>query len=268
MTELRTRETLTQGLAMRIPFLLVASLFATSAVAQTAPGSSRWADSAAREIESASQAADSVRLRSAIALLDRALTVAPGDTLLLYYKGLGLYRRAGIMTGLERNADARRALEEADDVLTQLTDRRPSADALALHSAVIGQIIGLSGNPLAGMRLGPRSGRLMDRAVEMGPNNPRVWLLKGLSSMFTPALFGGGLDDAERHLRKATELFASERAVAPAPSWGHPDAWIWLGQTYERMKKPAQARAAYQRALELAPEHGWVRYVLLPKVSG
>jgi Flp pilus assembly protein TadD len=107
----------------------------------------------------------------------------------------------------------------------------------------------------------------MDRAADLAPNNPRVWLLKGISSIFTPAIFGGGLDDAERHLRKAIGLFEAERAVAPAPSWGHADAWIWLGQAYERLKKPAEARTAYERALAIAPAHGWVRMVLLPNVS-
>jgi tetratricopeptide (TPR) repeat protein len=231
------------------------------------PGIASLADSAAREIEAANARADTLRLRDAAALLDRALTVAPGDTLLLYYKALALYRQSGILTGLERNREAKRILEQADDLLGQVTDNRPNADALALHSAIIGQIIGSSGNPLTGMRLGPRSGRMMDRAVELAPNNPRVWLLKGISSMFTPALFGGGLDDAERHLRRATDLFAVERTALPAPSWGHADAWIWLGQTYERKKKPADARMAYERALLIAPDHGWVRQVLLPNLT-
>ena len=68
-------------------------------------------------------------------------------------------------------------------------------------------MIGLSGNPLSGMTLGPKSNGLLDRAKELEPKNPRVWLVSGMSAMFTPKMFGGGTDKAEQELRKSLDLF-------------------------------------------------------------
>lgn len=230
-------------------------------------GTARWADSASREIEAAHAAGDVARLTNAAAMLDRVLTVTPRDPLLLYYRALALWRIASVDIGLEKTDDAKRALDEADRLLEQATAKSPTADALALRSSVVGQMIGISGNPLSGMLLGPKASGFLDRAMELEPNNPRVWLISGMSAMFTPAMFGGGTDKAERDLRKAIERFDTEKPVAPAPSWGRADAYIWLGQALQKNDKPEDARVAYQKALELQPANQWVRRVLLPSLD-
>ena len=247
--------------------LACATLILTATVsalgAQASPsltGTAKWADSASREIEAANATGDLARLENAAALLDRALTVSPNDHLLLYYRSVALYRMGGQYTGRKRNDDAKKALEEADRLLEQVAKKAPTADVLA-------QLIGLSGNPLAGMTMGPKSAGLVDRAMELEPKNPRVWLIRGMSAMFTPKMFGGGTDKATRDLRKAIELFQAEHPVAPAPSWGHPDAYIWLGQALQKDAKAEEARTAYQKALELQPENRWVQQVLLPSLS-
>jgi tetratricopeptide (TPR) repeat protein len=196
------------------------------------------------------------------------LTITPNDPLLLYYRSLALYRTASIYTGQKKRDEAKRALDEADLLLEQATAKSPTADALALRSSVIGLLIGSSGNPMSGMTLGPKSSRLLDRAKELEPDNPRVWLVSGMSSMFTPKTFGGGTDKAERDLHKAVALFETDHPVPPAPSWGRADAYIWLGQALQKNDKIDKARAAYQKALELQPRNGWVQNVLLPSLDG
>ena len=241
---------------------------ATSAQGQQLTGTAKWADSASREIEAANAAGDLNRLTSAAAMLDRVLIAMPNDQMLLYYRSLALYRSATLYTGLKRNDEAKRVLDEADRLLEQATARAPTADALALRGSVMGMMIGLSGNPLSGMTLGPKSTELVDRAKEIEPKNPRVWLISGMSAMFTPKMFGGGTDKAQVDLRKAIALFETDRPVAPAPSWGHADAYIWLGQALQKEQKIDDARAAYQKALELQPGNQWVQRVLLPSLSG
>jgi tetratricopeptide (TPR) repeat protein len=251
-----------------VSLAVVATLAATTAArGQQLTGTAKWADSASREIEAANGAGDLDRLTSAAAMLDRVLTVTPNDPLLLYYRSLALYRSASLYTGLKKSNEAKRALDEADLLLERATAKSPTADALALRSSVIGLMIGLSGNPLSGMTLGPKSSGLLDRAKEMEPKNPRVWLVSGMSATFTPKMFGGGTDKAEQDLRKAIALFETDRPVAPAPSWGRVDAWIWLGQTLQKEEKTDDARAAYQKALELQPDNQWVQRVLLPSLG-
>jgi tetratricopeptide (TPR) repeat protein len=235
--------------------------------AQGLTGTAKWADSANREIEAANGAGDLARLDNISAVLDRVLTVTPNDPSLLYYRSLALWRTASINMGMKKNSEAKKMLDEADGLLDKANKKTPTAEALALHSSVLGQMIGLSGNPLSGMTLGPKASGYLDRAKEMEPRNPRVWLISGMSAMFTPKMFGGGSDKAEKDLKKALELFASDNPTPPAPSWGRADVYVWLGQALQKEEKKEEARAAYQKALELQPGNQWVTRVLLPSLD-
>ena len=225
------------------------------------------ADSARREIDAAAARADRARLIAARALLDRALTAYPDDALLLHYKGYALWREAAIVLGTAEPRDARPLLQEADRVLERSAERQPMPETYALRASVTGQLIGTSRNPIDGMRLGPRSSSLMERATEAGPRNPRVWFLHGMSAMYTPGLFGGGLDKAEQSLQKALALFPGDAPAPPLPDWGEADVHIYLGQVYAKQGRRDEARAAYQRALALQPENPWVLRVLLPALE-
>ena len=247
--------------------LSLAALVPSLGQSQQLTGTAKWADSASREIDAANAAGDLNRLATAAAMLDRVLTVTPNDPLLLYYRSLALWRSATLYTGQKKNDEAKRALDEADLLLEQATAKASTADALALRSSAIGMMIGLSGNPLSGMTLGPKSSGMLDRAKELEPKNPRVWLISGMSAMFTPKMFGGGTDKAEQDLRKAVALFETDRPTAPAPSWGRADAYIWLGQALQKEEKPADAKAAYQKALEIQPGNKWVELVLIPSLA-
>jgi Flp pilus assembly protein TadD len=251
--------------------LLVVSLIAVVAVSSSGAAQSspavKWADSANKLIEAGIASGQSAGLDQAIALLDRVLTVTPNEVVLLHYKGYALYRKANTMMGdQKKKAEAKALLEEADDAFESSIKTLAWPESYALRASVTGQMIGL-GNPMSGMILGPRSESQMDKAIELGPKNPRVWMLKGVGTMFKPGMFGGGADKAEKELLKAIELFAHDRPVAPAPKWGHAEVYAWLGQAYAQQDKISEARAAYQKVLELDPGNGWVVHVLLPALD-
>ena len=107
----------------------------------------------------------------------------------------------------------------------------------------------------------------MQAALADGPLNPRVWMLRGISSIFTPVEYGGGIENAETQLNRAVALFATDHPVSPAPSWGQAEAYAWLGQVEQRENKPTDAIAAYNKALALEPNFMWVKMVLLPSVK-
>jgi tetratricopeptide (TPR) repeat protein len=244
------------------------ALAAAPAAAQPNAARDRWADSARREIEAAVPTGDRARLAGARLLLERALAAFPDDPLLQHYQGYALWREASLALGQEDTGRARLLLDQADDALERSAKRLALPETYALRSSVIGQLIGTSKNPLDGMRLGPKSSGLMDQAAEGdGARNPRVWLLKGMSAVHTPAMFGGGLDRAAAHLQRALELFAADRPAPPAPAWGHADAYVWLGQVEAKRGRRDAARAAYAQALALQPDNVWVRQVLLPALD-
>jgi tetratricopeptide (TPR) repeat protein len=246
-----------------LPTIFISSV-ATAQSAQLSPRD-RWADSARLSIEAAYGRGDIEQLRSARALVERALTAFAGDPLLQHYYAYALYREANLLTGRRRNDEEYRPLlERADSVLEKSASKLQLPETFALRSSVLGQLID---NPLRGMTLGPRSSSAMDRAIELGPRNPRVWMLRGVGAMFTPAMFGGGVDKAEQYLRKAIALFADDRPAPPLPAWGHAEAYAWLGQALHKQKRIDDARTAYAKALELQPNNGWVRHVLLPALD-
>jgi tetratricopeptide (TPR) repeat protein len=135
----------------------------------------------------------------------------------------------------------------------------------ALLSTVLGQMIGA--NQSLAPIIGPQVQQEMEAALLLGPTDPRVWLLRGISSIYTPAEYGGGISIAETQLNKAVDLFATDRPIAPAPSWGRAEAYAWLGIVLKRQNKNADAAAAFTKALQQEPNYIWVKSDLLPSVT-
>jgi hypothetical protein len=80
-------------------------------------------------------------------------------------------------------------------------------------------------------------------------------------------MFGGGMDKAEQLLRRSLERFAVEPRDKPWPNWGRFDAHVWLGRALLERGDRAGARAEYDKAREVAPNSGWLRYVLIPALE-
>jgi tetratricopeptide (TPR) repeat protein len=118
------------------------------------------------------------------------------------------------------------------------------------------------------MTLGPRSDELIERALRANAENPRAWLVQGISLHFTPALFGGSDKESLRSLQRSIELFeAAPTPPAPRPAWGHAEAHAWAGQVLVELGRRGEARTHYERALAIAPHYGWVKHVLLPALA-
>jgi Flp pilus assembly protein TadD len=49
--------------------------------------------------------------------------------------------------------------------------------------------------------------------------------------------------------------------------WGHGESLVWLGIAKQKSGDAAGARTAWKKALELEPNYGWVKYVLLPSLE-
>ncbi len=205
-----------------------------------------------------------------IDVLDRALAGRPNDPVLHHYRGFALYRQASVLAATggvtERGVSARALFEAADRALERASTGLDWPETLALRSAVTGQLIS-GGGPLAGVRLGPRSARQLDDALARGPENPRVWMLRGVAELYRPRLMGGSAAKAEASLRRAIALFATDAPAPPAPWWGHAESYGWLGQALAKQGKTAEARAAYARALEMQPGNAWVERFLLPALE-
>jgi tetratricopeptide (TPR) repeat protein len=231
-------------------------------------GAAKWADSASRLIDKATFAGNLQGLRNAGLVLDQALTAYPNDALLLQYQGYELYREAGLLGGgtASEKAELPLVASTARVKLLESLAAQPLAETHALLAMTMGRMIGL--DQIYSPTLGPLIPKEMNAAMTMGPTNPRVWLLRGIQSFYTPIEYGGGLPVAETQLNKAIELFATDNPAPPAPSWGKAEAYVWLGQVLQKQNRIAEARAAYNNALSVQRDYPWVTYSLLPSIEG
>ena len=179
-----------------------------------------------------------------------------------YYIALADYRIAGLLEG--ESKDPSEHLNAAVEHLKKATEIDPqAAEAYSLLSSVYGWQIGLS--PTKSMLLGPKSGKAIQKAKQLAPDNPRVVLSAAISDFNTPKMFGGSKEKSLQGLKRAAELFAQEEPTDPIqPVWGHREAYAWLGIAYQNQGELESARAAFEKALEIDPDFGWVKYWLLP----
>ena len=213
--------------------------------------------------------ADLDRMMAARAAFERATADAGREAWARYYAALADFRIANYLLGREEGAKDRASghLESAVENLKPLIDRdEQAAEACALLSSVYGRQISLS--PLKAMLLGPRSGRAMEKAERLAPDNPRVVLAAAMSDFNTPKMWGGDKERAMEGFRKAAALFAEQKPAGPLhPVWGHGEVHAWIGLAHLDRDERAEAKAAFEKALEIEPDFGWVRYALLPGVE-
>ncbi|MGH7589398.1 MAG: hypothetical protein ACRELU_12485 [Gemmatimonadota bacterium] len=242
-------------------FVLMSTLLATDRLSAQ-PDAPALADSIQSEIVAAYVRGDDARLGDARALAERAVALHPEDALLQHYLGFALYRQAAVM---HDDPDLQRILDAAEEAFVRSAAIRPLPETHALLASVYGLRIGA--NPTLGPSLGERSGEQREVAERLGPENPRVWLLRGIGAFFTPEAFGGGLERAGEYLDRSLELFDGDDPERPLPRWGRADAHVWRGRVHEGLREVERARAEYEAALANEPDYAWVRDVLLPGLA-
>ena len=216
-------------------------------------------------LQAGESANDLDAMYAARATFERALA----DTSLVawghYYIALADYRIAGLLEGESKDPSGH--LNAAVEHLKKATEIDPqAAEAHALLSSVYGWQIGLE--PMKTMFLGPKSGKAIQKAKQLAPDNPRVVLSAAISDFNTPEMFGGSKEKSLQGLQRAAELFAQEEPTDPIqPVWGHREAYAWLGIAYQGRGELESARAAFEKALEIDPNFGWVKYWLLPELE-
>jgi tetratricopeptide (TPR) repeat protein len=149
-----------------------------------------------------------------------------------------------------------------DDGLTHVRALRAlepkNGEAWALEGSFLGYKLTTGDADV--MTLGPQAQADLQKAMKLAPKNPRVVLLVGISTLFTPKQFGGGAEAAIPLLTKAVDLSQAESPADPlAPAWGDDDALVWLGQAYLQMGDAEKALERYRAALEVNPDNGMAK---------
>jgi len=209
---------------------------------------------------------DESEMQSSLAQFQRLLHLEQEKWLVHFYIAFANYR----LSTYYMDKDKEKAGRFIDEALDQLKNSQKLNDSFpesyALMSSCYGNKIGLT--PWKGMILGPRSGMTMEKAITLGPENPRVWLLKGVGTNFSPKAFGGGAEKAIEELQKAIHLYENEEPLNPIhPQWGHDEAYAWLGIILKKQGRLEEAKKAYEDGLAVNPQCGWIKYSLLPDLQ-
>lgn len=204
---------------------------------------------------------DRRKLTQATELLKKGLVLFPDDAQLWHTLGFAYYRQ--LTTASE--TDARDIAKLADEALGKAQKTGTIPESPALRSLVLSRMMAF--NPEATMSLGREASESMAKALELGPKNPRVWLLQGIYTLYTPESYGGGLKKAMDQFTEAERLFQTEGVVVGRPSWGAEEIYAWLGIAFKRKGEKERAAEMYKKALAIEPRFGWVRYVLMRELK-
>jgi|Deesub1362B_J571_1020462.scaffolds.fasta_scaffold00937_2 tetratricopeptide (TPR) repeat protein len=204
---------------------------------------------------------DEKELIRARSMFERLLMQKRHLALVHYYIGLADYR----LSSRYYMQNSREALKFLDDGIQHLEKAigydSKFADAYALLATLYGQKIGLE--PAATMELGPQSWTLMETALHLQPDNPRVRMLKAVSTYYTPEQYGGSREKGKSQLIAALSLFEKESPNSPLqPDWGYEEALSMLATWYIESEKPDSALYYAQKAIQINPEYGWARTLM------
>lgn len=103
-----------------------------------------------------------------------------------------------------------------------------------------------------------KAGKWVAKSVELDAENPRANMVFGNNDYHTPPMFGGG-KKAEKYLLNAISLFEEEVKNPFMPSWGLPNAYQMLVQTYIKKDMLEKAAETVKKGLEIFPDNSTLR---------
>lgn len=143
-------------------------------------------------------------------------------------------------------------LAEAIALLQEAVVVHPqSPEVFASLGVYVGQTAGQQGaNYGEAMRLMGESYGYLDKAVELGPENPLGYFHRGIMSVNVP-VFLGKLPAGIADMKKVIEIHEKTPAAVSAEMLV--TAYVMLGRGYEAGGNPTDARASYEMVVKLAP---------------
>lgn len=184
------------------------------------------------------------------------------DPVLLYDLLEAEYGYTGWLVSVKRKKEAEEILLSAKRHMVLLTELgQDDARMYSLKGAFYGFQIML--DPLKAPSLGKSSMEANEKAMELDPEEPQVWLEKANMDYYRPKVFGGSKKRAVPSYEKAVKLFesSSERSHG---NWVYMNCLAALGNAYENTRKFSEAGRVYRKILELEPSFKWVREELYP----
>jgi tetratricopeptide (TPR) repeat protein len=120
----------------------------------------------------------------------------------------------------------------------------------ARYFVVLGTLYGqvIPANVLMGLSYGKKCKDAIQKAIDLDPKLASAYEARGVGNYYLPPQLGGGMEVAIADFRKSIEL-DPKRA----------ESYLWLGLSLRKQNKNAEARQAFQKALQLDPNRVWIK---------
>ena len=156
-----------------------------------------------------------------------------------------------MMLAEEKQHDAvERNIARAERYIAIVLAKEPN-NAEAIDYSGVFTSYAVSLNRLKAPTLGKRSRRLIDRALSIASNNPRILFDKGNSLFYPPAIFGGDKERALKYYRRAIEVI--EQQGATSRNWIYLKLLLLEARCYQATGRHAEALKLYERLLDREP---------------
>ncbi|KAA2245626.1 hypothetical protein F0L74_06635 [Chitinophaga agrisoli] len=115
--------------------------------------------------------------------------------------------------------------DRAEANINKADSLKKNSDEIACIKSLVASARIMVDPPSRGAQYGPESGMMIQKAKQLNPENPRVYLLEGQALYFTPEAYGGDKAKARETLQVALQKFAAFKPASNIePHWGEAQA--------------------------------------------
>ena len=202
------------------------------------------------DLQSARDRQDRPALDKMIAGLQAKADKQPNDAQAQYQLALAQSFAAEIAIEVRDKARGREMAEAGMKAAEKAVNLNANT---AEYHRILGTLCGqmVSSNGIAGLRYAKCALNSVNKAIEMDPKSSDAYLSHGVGNYYLPPAFGGGIELAIKDFEKAVELNPKNA-----------DAYVWMGVALRKANRPAEARKAFARSLELNPNRLWAKQQL------
>ena len=171
------------------------------------------------------------------------------------------YGYTGWLISVKKYELAEQYIDKTDLMLDKiLADHPLNATAMAYKGAFIAYEIGMS--KYKAIFLGKKSMRLIDRGLEIEPDNIQANIEKGNALYYSPSAFGG--DKIQSIVYYKIAIKSMEKKQLTKNNWMYLNVMTSLGLAYEATEQIQKAKLCYEKILRIEPDFMWVGDELYP----
>jgi tetratricopeptide (TPR) repeat protein len=205
----------------------------------------------ASELVSARDHQDLASINQLLGQYEQAVKANPQCSECLYKLALANSYAAEVAMELRDKRKSEAYAEAGMDFAQKATaSNANNAEYHRLLGELCGQVI--PANPIFGaLKYGQCAKEEIDKSIQLDSKLALAFVSRGVGNFYLPSAMGGGLDIALKDFDKAL-------AIDPKLS----EAYLWKGVTLRKSNRNAEARQAFQKALEIDPQRMWTKQQL------